>query len=113
MEKKRIVEMVASGPKSGKEAEYNKWYDEHIKMLFGFKGLKKVSRSRCFQAIGANGSGSPQYLTTYEFETKEDLDAFHESPPMKSAAKHYKENAGDILDIFWAGGYETLITLEK
>jgi heme-degrading monooxygenase HmoA len=113
MEKKRVSETVASAPKPGKDAEYNRWYDEHIKILFGFKGLKKVSRKRCFRAIGANGPSSPQYLTVYEFESKEDLDAFYQSPQMKAAEKHYKENAPAILDVLWAGGYETVISLEQ
>ena len=113
MEKQCIFETVASATKPGKEAEYNRWYDEHIKILFGFKGLKKVSRARCFRSIGENGNFSPQYITTYEFESKEDLDAFYQSPYMKTAEKHFKENAKDILDVSWAGGYETVITLEK
>jgi heme-degrading monooxygenase HmoA len=113
MEKKCFMETVASAPKPGKDAQYNQWYDEHINMLFGFKGLKRVTRTRCFRAIGANGSNSPQYLTRYEFESKEDLDAFYASPEMKKAEKHYKENAENLLDVFWAGGYEALITLEK
>lgn len=113
MEKVVVSETVASAPKPGKDAEYNRWYDEHIKMLFGFEGLKKVSRVRCFRAIGANGANSPLYLTTYEFESKEDLDAFYQSPQMKAAEKHYKENAPAILDVLWAGGYESLITLQR
>jgi heme-degrading monooxygenase HmoA len=113
MERKCFSETVASAPKPGKEAEYNRWYDEHIKILFGFKGLKKVSRIRCFRPIGENGGHSPQYITTYEFESKEDFDAFYQSPYMKTAEKHFKENAKNILDVFWAGAYEALITLEK
>jgi heme-degrading monooxygenase HmoA len=113
MENKCFSETAASAPKPGKGAEYNRWYDEHVKILFGFKGLKKVSRMCRFRAIGENGAQSPQYLTTYEFESKADLDAFYQSPYMKAAEKHFKENAKDILDVFWAGGYETLITLQK
>jgi hypothetical protein len=107
-----VFEAVGSGPKPGKEAEYNTWYDGHIKLLSGFKGLKKVTRSRCFRPIGPAGSNSPKYLTIYEFESQQELDAFYKSSFMKAAADQFKEGK-DIVDIFWAGGYETLISLEN
>jgi hypothetical protein len=131
MEQERIIEVVASAPKPGREAEYNCWYEEHIKTGFEFLGLKKVTRRRCFQTIGVNGPASPLYLTIYEFEKKEDLPAFYRSFGNKSASHAAGESAAvqpsndaqvsrlngseisDIVEIQWAAAYETLTALQR
>jgi antibiotic biosynthesis monooxygenase (ABM) superfamily enzyme len=113
MEKKRFFELVGTGPKPGKEAEYNAWYDEHVKLLFEYEGLKKVTRTRIFEPWGANGIYSPQYVTIYEFEKKEDFHDFCYSPTMKIADTHYNTQGRPISEIYWAGGYESLTILEK
>jgi hypothetical protein len=113
MEEKRYFELVGSGPKPGKEDEYNAWYDEHVKLLFQFEGLKKVTRTRIFEPWGLNGTNSPQYVTIYEFERKEDFADFCNSPTMKIADRHYDTQGRPVSEIYWAGGYESLTILEK
>jgi hypothetical protein len=113
MEKKRFYHLVGTGPKPGKEAEYNAWYDEHVKLLFEFEGLKKVTRARMTQPWGPNGEGSPKYVTLYEFEKEGDFAAFCNSPTMQIANKHYDVQGRPVNDIYWAGVYEAVTMLEK
>lgn len=119
MSKLRFCEVVASAPKPGREADYNEWYDNHIKEMFRFNGLKKVSRKRCYKPLPPMGSyknesDCPQYLTTYEFESKEDLDAFWATvvAPV-NPEKIKKEKGVDSYDLLWAAYYETVIELER
>jgi hypothetical protein len=49
------MEVVGSGPKPGKEKEYNEWYHKHITDLFAFGGLKRVSRSKIYNPLGQPG----------------------------------------------------------
>jgi heme-degrading monooxygenase HmoA len=111
--KKRYFHLVGTGPKPGKEAEYNEWYNNHVKLLFQFKGLIKVSRTHLCEPVGRNGSLSPQYVTIYEFESRQDFTEFCQSPVMKVADKDYADFGVPVADIFWAGGYETITVLSR
>jgi hypothetical protein len=113
MEKERYFHLVGTGPKPGKEVEYNAWYDEHVKLLFEFEGLKKVTRTRIYKPWGPNGDKSPQYVTIYEFERKGDFTDFCNSPVMKVANSHYDIHGKPVSEIYWAGAYEALTILEK
>lgn len=113
MEKKRYFHLVGTGPKQGREREYNAWYDEHVKLLFEFEGLKKATRTRLYEPWGPNGEESPQYVTIYEFERKEDFTDFCNSPIMEAANKHYDSQGKPVSEIYWAGAYESVIVLEK
>ncbi len=106
----KYMEVVGSGPKPGKEKEYNEWYHKHITDLFAFGGLKRVSRSKLYNPLE---QPCPKYLTIYEFDSPEDLVAFYAQPLMKDAEKHYKEEAPKCLEMYWAGFYEPVETLEK
>lgn len=113
MEKKSYFHLVGTGPKPGKEEEYNAWYDEHVTLLFEFESLKKATRVRLDEPYGPNGEKSPRYVTIYEFEKREDFQDFCDSPTMDVANKHYDIQGKPVSDIYWAGGYESVITLEK
>jgi hypothetical protein len=106
----RYMEVTGTGPKPGQEKEYNEWYHKHISDLFAFGGLKRVSRSKLYKTLGNPG---PLYLTIYEFEKPEDLVAFYADPLMEEAKKHYLEKAPKSLEMYWAGFYEPVETLEK
>jgi len=120
MAKQRFYEIVGSRPKPGKEAEYNKWYDQHIKDCFEYKGMKKVTRTHCFEPLEPKGSyknasDCPQYITIYEFESKEDLHDFwkklfsgaFDNPKLK------KEKDEEVYELYWAAGYESVAMLER
>jgi antibiotic biosynthesis monooxygenase (ABM) superfamily enzyme len=113
MEKSSYFHLVGTGPKPGKEEEYNAWYDEHVTLLFEFESLKKATRVRLDEPYGPNGDMSPRYVTIYEFEKREDFQDFCNSPSMDVANKHYDIQGKPVSEIYWAGGYESVITLEK
>lgn len=116
MSDKRYFEFVASRPKQGKEAEYNQWYDRHIKDVFEFKSMKKVTRTHCFYPLEPRGTyqdtnDCPQYITMYEFGSKEDLMDFFEE--LTKGTFDDPENCDVLYDLDWAAGYESGETLER
>jgi antibiotic biosynthesis monooxygenase (ABM) superfamily enzyme len=113
MTNKRYFHLVGTGPKPGKDKEFNAWYDEHVTLLFEFEGLKKVTRVHLDEPYGPNGEKSPQYMTIYEFEKREDFVDFCNSPTMDLANRHYDIQGKPVSEIYWAGGYDSLIVLER
>jgi hypothetical protein len=109
----KYMEVVGSRPKPGKEKEYNEWYHKHITDLFAFGGLKRVNRSKLYKPLGESGKQSPLYLTLYEFDAPEDLDAFYKHPLMADAKIHFEQEAPKSVDVIWAGFYEPVETYEK
>ena len=111
MANNRLVQIVASESSPEKEAEYDAWYtDVHIPMLFGYEGMKKVSR---YRLVGENEEVS-RYLTIYEFESQEAMDNFSKSSDFKAAIEDY-ENKKDPLDfkLRWAAAYECTKSMER
>jgi hypothetical protein len=113
MENTRVYDIVSSGPKSGKEAEYQEWYNQHVEEAFHFKGITRVLRLGCFQLPKGNFGTCPQYLTMYEFENKEAMDEFFKSPMMNPPDKKVLEKAETKFEMYWAGGYKALKTLVR
>jgi antibiotic biosynthesis monooxygenase (ABM) superfamily enzyme len=106
-----MIQIVASESTPEKEVEYDAWYtDIHIPMLFGYEGMKKVSR---YRLIGEN-KDMAKFLTFYEFESKEAMDDFPNSPAFKAAIEDY-ENKKEGVDfkLRWAAAYECTKSLER
>ncbi len=112
MRNDKYLWVTASRARPGKDAEYNKWYDKHVTTFFTFPGLKKVCRNRCFNSFEF-GDKCAQYMTIYEFETKEALEAFRKSDAMELAKKEAEESWGEIGETLWTGWWEPLKTLER
>ena len=112
MRKEKYLWVTASKSKPGKDKEFNKWYDQHVTTFFNFPGLKRVSRNRCFNSFEF-GDTCAQYLTIYEFDTKEDLDAFTKSDAMEIAKIEYEEGYDEVADGLWTGWWEPVKTLER
>ena len=115
MVNKKCFEIVASRPKPGKEVEYNQWYDQHIKDVFEYKGMKKVTRIHCFHPLEPKGSykdknDCPQYLTIYEFDSSDDLMGFFEE---LSRGTFDEPESEELYDLDWAAGYESGESLER
>jgi len=109
----KYMEVVGSRPKPGKEKEYNAWYHKHITDLFAFGGLKRVNRSKMYRPAGELGKFSPLYLTIYEFDKPEDIDAFYKHPLMADAKIHFEQEGPKSVELLWAGFYEPVETYEK
>ena len=118
MEKEKFYEIVASRPKPGKETEYNQWYDQHVRDVFEYKGMKKVTRTHCFYPLEPRGSyrdksDCPQYITIYEFDHKDDLLDFFKELSKGTFDDPKKENDEALFDLDWAAGYESGVTLVR
>jgi antibiotic biosynthesis monooxygenase (ABM) superfamily enzyme len=107
----RILLIVANEPSAEREAEYNEWYTEkHIPMMFRFKGMKKASRYR----LSGESKESSRYLAVYEFDNKEDLEAFPKSPEFAEAVKDFDEKWKDGGFVRkWGASYELIKSWEK
>jgi len=112
MRKDKYLWVTASRAKPGKEEEYNGWYDQHVTTFFKFPGLKRVCRNRCCQSFEF-GDICAQYLTIYEFDNKEALEAFSQSEAMELAKKEYEDGWEEIGETLWTGWWEPMKTLER
>lgn len=107
----KIMQIVASESTSEKEEEFSKWYsDKHLPMLFGYEGLKRASR---YQLVGED-KNSAKFLAVYEFDNKENLDAFPESQAFQDAIKDFDENHEALgFKMKWVAVYELIKELER
>lgn len=107
----RIMLIVANEPGAGLEREYNDWYTgKHIPMMFAFRGLRRASR---YRLSGENRECS-KYLAIYEFDSKEDMQAFLGSPEYAAAVKDFEEKwKGGGFASKWGASYELMKTWEK
>ena len=112
MKEGRYLWLVTSKAAPGKEEEYNKWYDQHVTTFFRFPGLKRVVRNRCYQPM-QNPDSCPEYVVTYEFDTKDDLEAFITSDAAKEAIREFEEEWNDAGEFLWSGWYEPVKKLER
>lgn len=112
MRKEKYLWVTASKAKPGKEEEYIKWYDQHVETFFKFPGLKRVSRNRCINSFEF-GDTCARYLTLYEFDSKEALEAFTKSEAMEMAKKEHEEAWEEIGESLWTGWWEPIKTLER
>jgi antibiotic biosynthesis monooxygenase (ABM) superfamily enzyme len=111
MEKARYLWLVCSKADPEKEEGYNKWYNEHAETFFTFPGVKRIVRNKCYQPM-QNPDSCPQYVVIYEFDEKEDLEAFLNSDAMEQAKKQMEtwDGFGEFL---WSGWYEPVKELAR
>jgi len=107
----KIMQIVASESTPEKEEEFSKWYSEvHLPMLFGYEGVKKASR---YQLMG-DDKANAKFLAIYEFDRKEDMEAFPESPAFKDAVIDFDNNHEALgFEMKWVASYELIKELEK
>jgi heme-degrading monooxygenase HmoA len=112
MAKARILNIVATESPSKLDEKFNKWYNEvHIPLLFKYRGLKKVTR---YQVMAAGRGQGAKYLAIYEYDSKDEMDAFPKSPEFKAAIDEMNETwKGSMFEIKWAANYEPIKTWEK
>ena len=107
----KMIQIVASESTPEKEADFNKWYnDVHIPMLMGYKGVKQASR---YQRIGDDELGA-KFLAIYEFDTREEMDAFPESEAFTDAIADFEANKERVgFTMKWVASYELVRSYEK
>ena len=106
-----LIQIVAAESTPEKDAAFDKWYtEEHVPMLFGFKGVKQASRYR----LKGDNKQCARYLAIYEFESEETLAAFPKSPAFAAAVKDYENKKEDVgFTMRWAGVYELIKSWER
>ena len=112
MRKARCLWIVTSTADPEKEEEYNKWYDQHVETFFTFPGAKRIVRNKCYQPM-QNPDSCPQYVVIYEFDTKEDLEAFLKSDASQAGRKEFEEGWKGFGEFLWSGWYEPVKELER
>jgi uncharacterized protein (TIGR02118 family) len=111
MAQARILNIVATESPPQDDAKFNKWYNEvHIPLLFKYKGLKKVTR---YQLMGKGGGQGAKYLAIYEYDDKDEMDAFPRSPEFKAAIDEMNETWKGVMFVKWAANYEPIKTWER
>ena len=96
MESKSVISMLAIQCPPETEEKFNRWYNEvHIPMLLKNKEIRRVTR---YKRLSADEE-YPNYLTIYEFDSKEAFDAYNASPELAAAHKERQETWRE-------GGYE-------
>jgi hypothetical protein len=107
----QFILIVANEPSPGGEGEYNRWYnEEHVPMMFEFKGMQKASR---YHLMGDNKQCS-RYLAVYEFDSKEEMAEFPKSAEFAAAVKDFdiKWKDGGFVHK-WGASYELIQSWEK
>jgi antibiotic biosynthesis monooxygenase (ABM) superfamily enzyme len=112
MTKARILNIVATDCPPEVNAKFNKWYNEvHIPLLFKYKGLKKVIR---YQLMAEGRGQGVKYLAIYEYDSKDEMNAFPQTPEFKAAIDEMNETwKGKMFEIKWAANYEPIKTWER
>ena len=112
MKEDKYLWVVASKADPEKEEEYNQWYDEHVETFFQFPGLKRVVRNKCYRPM-QDPDSCPGYIVLYEFDKKEDMEAFLKSAPMEEAKRQFEEGWKGLGNFLWSGWYEPVKVLER
>lgn len=108
----KIMQIVASESTPEKEEDFSRWYSEiHLPMLFGYRGVKHASR---YRLVGNDATDNAKFLAIYEFDTKEDLEAFPDSPAFKEAIDDFEENHESFgFRMRWVAVYELISELTR
>lgn len=111
----KIIQIVASQSTPEKEAEFNEWYTEiHVPMFLGYKGLKQASRYRRIGDGIGNEEQNAKFLAVYEFDTREAMEAFPDSPEFADAIADFEANKERVgFTMKWVASYELIRSYEK
>ena len=107
----KIILIVASESSTEKEQEYNDWYvNKHIPMMFECEHMRKATRCK----LTDENPDSAKYMTIYEFDSREDYEAFWNSPELENAKKDFDETSEKVDFLPKGGGaYEILKSWER
>ena len=102
-----------------KEESFNIWYNEkHVPDLLRFKGVRMVTRYKTLTRFqprqGYPDVDYPAYVTIYELENPESVEAFESSPEFAYAVKDAREtwSGGGFKPVWWVR-LESLKTWEQ
>ena len=92
--------VVLTNPTSGKEAEYNKWYNEqHIPDVLNVPGFVAAQRFRLADAQMSDKAPAHRYLALYEIETDDLAGALKELKARGGTADMVMSDAIDMKSV--------------
>lgn len=106
------INIVGSKCRPDQEAKFNKWYNEiHIPLLMKAKGLKSVTRYK----LANEDKNASTYLAIYQFDSKEDMDAYNKSPALAAAREEMKQSwpESGCWEITWRAPYEEVKAFKR
>jgi hypothetical protein len=113
MQKQGAIVIVSTRINPGKENAYHKWYDEHVKIMFNYPGIERVSRNRRTPPLDGGGENIPEYITLYELKEKTYVEDYLNSPQMQKAKKQFDDEWEGLGDVLWSGFYEPVNILKR
>jgi antibiotic biosynthesis monooxygenase (ABM) superfamily enzyme len=107
----KLIQIVAAESTPEKDAAFEKWYTEvHVPMLFGYEGVKQVSRYR----RKGDDKNLSKYMTIYEFDNDKDMAGFTSSPAFAAAIADFEDKKDTVgFTARWVGVYERIKVWEK
>ncbi len=88
----KVINIAATEFRPELEERINHWYNEsHIPMFLKYQGVKRVSRSKRI----SGDKTLPQYIAVFEFEDKETMQDYLNSPERAKALEGTKETWKD------------------
>ena len=111
MATKPVIHVVGTECPPEMEEEFDRWYSErHVPDLLKFQGLKKVTRYKILRP----NEDYPMFLTIYEFESREQFEAYATSPERTAAAEDWRKIQEELkASQKWGVQFETIKTWEQ
>ncbi len=103
----KVISIVGNRCRPDQDEKLNRWYNErHIPDLLEFSGLQQATRYQILYPEriypGYPQVRYPKYITVFEYNSKEDFDAYEISPAKIEAGKNVKETwEKDPMERIW------------
>jgi hypothetical protein len=101
-----IIHIVGvNGPATGKEADFNEWYDNtHVPWLMKTGTISQSVRYRITQP----GKDYPAYLAVYYFDNQKKYETFLDHPERVAAVKELNEHWPNGIGSMWRVQYKVI-----
>ena len=111
MEAKPVMHVVGTECPPEMEEKFDTWYSErHVPDLLKFKGVKRVTRYRGLHP----GGEYPKFLTIYEFNNRQDFEAYYTSPERATAAEDWIKIQKELgASLKWSVQFEVIETWQR
>ena len=121
MKSKRILCILTGTPPTDPEGaeKFYKWLDDvHIPHLFKFKGIRKATNCRLatdLKPMHTTEASYPDFITMFEFESKEAIQEYAISPERTAATKYAQSIWPPEVGAkkLWSVLYQPIKTVEK
>ena len=95
MARKSVLNIVTTQCEPYQEERFNKWYnDVHVPMVLRFGRIEQAARYK----VISEKAGWPRYVAIYKFPSREDFEAFEQSPELAAALEEMVETWGKKID---------------